>query len=124
MMTKSFEVPLSRADAKTFTGEAHSGLMGAAESEVPIKLYFVSFEPGSRTFWHAHSGGQILVVTEGTCLIQRWGREIEEVPAGQSVRFESDEKHWHGAPMDGSMTHIAINLEPSRTDWFEEAVLD
>ena len=47
-----------------------------------------------------------------------WGGAPEVAEAGDVVRFEPGEKHWHGATADGPMTHIAINLGES-TEWLE-----
>ena len=113
---------LSRADRATFTGSALTGLIGAAEENVPVKLYYVRFEADARTFWHIHSGPQILVVTSGRCRFQREGEPIQEISAGESVRFEGGVRHWHGAAEDEAADHIAINLDPSETSWQEEAV--
>ena len=33
------------------------------DPEAGARVYAVFFEPGSRTFWHAHEGGQVLYVT-------------------------------------------------------------
>ena len=40
--------------------------------------------------------------------MQRRGGPIEEVRAGDTVRFEPDEEHWHGAAPGNFMTHIAM----------------
>lgn len=57
----------------------------------------VTFEPGARTTWHTHPLGQILVVTFGRGLAQRWGGPVEEIHPGDVVWFAPSEKHWHGA---------------------------
>jgi quercetin dioxygenase-like cupin family protein len=41
-------------------------------------------------------------------LCQRRGGQIEVIGPGDSVFFEPDEEHWHGAAPDRFMTHIAI----------------
>jgi 4-carboxymuconolactone decarboxylase len=82
----------------------------------------VAFEPGARTAWHSHPGGQILIVTAGTGRVQQWGRPIEEIRAGDVVRIPAGQKHWHGASPQASMTHIAIT-EPrdgTSVQWMEE----
>ncbi|MEX2571825.1 MAG: cupin domain-containing protein [Gemmatimonadota bacterium] len=111
---------LSRADARTFTGTAYTRQIGAADEQVPMKLYYVRFEPRARTFWHAHSGAQILVVCAGRCLYQREGEPVAELAAGESVRFEGGVRHWHGAGPDEAMEHIAVNLDPRETAWLDE----
>ena len=68
----------------------------------------VTFEPGARTAWHSHPGGQMLIVTAGTGRVQRWGDPIEEIRAGDIVKIPAGQKHWHGASPRASMTHLAI----------------
>lgn len=121
MTNGQFTAELQKADSSTFTGTAWTGLLAGAESREAVKLYFVRFEPGARTFWHVHSGPQIIVVTSGRCRFQLEGGPIEEIGAGESVRFEPGERHWHGAAADEGTEHIAINLDPRSTEWQEEA---
>jgi quercetin dioxygenase-like cupin family protein len=113
-------LPLQSADPRTFSGTASIRMMGGAEEEVPVKLYYVRFEPGARTFWHSHSGTQILVVTAGRCRYQRDGEPIREIAAGESVQFEPGVRHWHGAAEEQAAEHIAINLDNRETSWQEE----
>jgi quercetin dioxygenase-like cupin family protein len=82
----------------------------------------VTFEPGARTAWHTHPLGQVLIVTSGCGLVQREGGEIEEIRPGDVIRFEPDEKHWHGASPTTAMTHIAIqeSLDGKAVDWMEK----
>src|SRR2546421_1174087 len=68
----------------------------------------VAFEPGARTHWHSHSGGQVLLVTSGRALVG--GRESAafEVGPGEIVYTEPGEEHWHGAARGGVMTHLVV----------------
>jgi 4-carboxymuconolactone decarboxylase len=82
----------------------------------------VTFEPGARTAWHSHPGGQILIVTAGNGRVQQWGGPIEEIRAGDVVRIPVGQKHWHGAAPHSSMTHLAIT-EPrdgTSVQWMEK----
>ena len=117
----SYEITwkLAQADENTFTGTAHSRLIGASEHEVPVKLYYVRFELAARTNWHIHSGVQIVVVCAGRCRYQREGEGVREAVAGESVRFEPGERHWHGASPAEPTEHIAVNLDNSKTTWLE-----
>lgn len=112
---------LKPTDAATFSGTAYSGLLAAAETEEFVKLYLVRFEADARTYWHVHSGPQILVVTSGRCRYQRDGEEVRELKVGESVRFEAGVRHWHGAARDEGAEHVAINLDVRETRWQEEA---
>jgi quercetin dioxygenase-like cupin family protein len=111
---------LKRADSRTFSGSAFSGLLAGADAEVPVKLYFVRFAPGARTFWHTHSGPQILIIQSGVCRYQRAGGPLLEAVAGESIRFKAGERHWHGATPTEGAEHIAVNLTVGETEWQEE----
>ena len=66
--------------------------------------------------------GQILIVTAGRGLIQRWGGPIEEIRPGDVVWIPAGVKHWHGATPTTAMTHIPIQEEINGkgTDWMEK----
>lgn len=58
----------------------------------------VTFEPGCRNNWHVHhKGGQILLCTGGRGYYQEWGKEPQELHAGDVVNIPPEVKHWHGA---------------------------
>jgi quercetin dioxygenase-like cupin family protein len=118
-MTQEITIALASADPETFTGPAFIHLLGSAEDEVSVKLYYVRFDPHGRTNWHAHAGTQILLITSGRCRYQREGEPAREAAAGESVRFEPGVRHWHGAAGAEPAVHVAINLEIRETLWFE-----
>ena len=81
----------------------------------------VTFEPCSRSNWHTHPMGQILIVTSGCGMVQSWGGPIKVIRPGDVVWCPPQEKHWHGAMPDISMTHIAITeaKDGKVVDWLE-----
>ena len=83
-----------------------------APAEDPLlHAYLVRFEAGSRTAWHAHERGQLLICTEGSGFVgSRDGRLIALRP-GVAVWTDPGEDHWHGAAESGSMTHVAVQTE-------------
>ena len=85
----------------------------------PVKLFRVEFPAGSRTNWHTHSGVQVLVVLEGRCRFQHEGGSVEEAGVGETIYIPPNEKHWHGAPPDAPMVHLAVNIG-LETAWLEE----
>ena len=82
----------------------------------------VTFEPGARSAWHRHPLGQILIVTDGTGLVQQWGGPIEEIRKGDVIWIPAGVKHWHGATPSTAMTHIAIQeqLNGKTVEWMEK----
>jgi quercetin dioxygenase-like cupin family protein len=81
-------------------------------------VFRVEFEAGARTNWHAHTGVQILLITEGRGRVQKWGEAVQEVSAGDTVSIAPGEKHWHGAARDARMVHLAVNIDTA-TEWME-----
>jgi 4-carboxymuconolactone decarboxylase len=108
--------------AENFTGGVRVEMLFEAVDPSHASGGSVAFEPGARTAWHSHPGGQILVVTAGTGRVQQWGGPIEEIQAGDVVRIPAGQKHWHGASPHASMTHLAIT-EPrdgTSVQWMEK----
>ncbi len=110
------------ADGATFTGRARVKRSGFLDGKDQIRQFRVEFQPGARTNWHFHSGPQLLVVLSGTCLVQKWGEDLKQLSAGQTVVIEPGEKHWHGAGPDEPALHLALNVN-STTTWLEEVEL-
>lgn len=83
---------------------------------------YVTFSPGARSAWHTHPLGQILIVTEGNGLVQQWGEPIREIKKGDVIWTPPDQKHWHGATANSSMTHIAIQeqFNGKTVNWMEK----
>ena len=47
-------------------------------------------------------------VTEGAGRVQRRGGPVEVIGPGDTVWFEPDEDHWHGAAPARFLTHLAM----------------
>ena len=114
--------PAERAPADRFTGAVRVG--GGFETSAPARTYgaTVAFEPGARTYWHAHPLGQTLVVTAGMGRVQHWGGPVAEIRPGDVVVVPPGVKHWHGAAPDAPMTHVATVERPDEgpaTEWME-----
>jgi quercetin dioxygenase-like cupin family protein len=113
--------PSGRGPAEWFTGAVRIDPLFPVQSPARAAGNAVTFEPGARTAWHSHPLGQVLIVTAGLGLVQRWDGPVEEIRPGDVVRFAPGEKHWHGASPKTAMTHIAIQEEQDGTsaDWME-----
>lgn len=78
----------------------------------------VTFTPGSRTFWHRHTSGQMLLGCAGAGLVvTRDG--ATGIGEGAVVHAFAGEEHWHGALPDSFMSHQSIVLGGS-AEWLEE----
>jgi quercetin dioxygenase-like cupin family protein len=111
-----------KGSADWFTGRVRIDPLFEAKDPARALGASVTFEPGSRTAWHAHPLGQVLIVTAGCGLAQRWEGPIEEIRPGDVVWFAPGEKHWHGATPTTAMTHIAIQeaLNGKPVEWMEK----
>lgn len=92
-----------------FTGTAWLSWLVQNDSIYNCPIGNVTFEPGARTNWHKHPGGQILLVTEGTGYYQERGKPAQLIKKGDVVRIGPGVEHWHGATAVSELTHIAIN---------------
>ena len=112
----------SKGPADWFTGNVRIEPLFEAPEPARVRGASVTFEPGARTAWHTHPLGQTLIVTAGKGWAQREGAPVEEIHEGDVVWFAPDEKHWHGATPEDSMTHIAIQeaLAGKAVEWMEQ----
>jgi quercetin dioxygenase-like cupin family protein len=113
------------APAQWFTGAAWIDTIETPDGPSRTQIDNVHFAPGARTVWHRHPIGQVLIVAEGTGLIQRRGDPVETIHTGDSVRIGPGEWHWHGATPTAFMTHLAIEeiLEGAESE-FDRPVTD
>jgi len=68
----------------------------------------VTFEPGARTKWHFHPGGQILLVLGGIGYYQEKGSAKKILRKGDVIKCPPNVVHWHGASADKEFIQIAI----------------
>jgi quercetin dioxygenase-like cupin family protein len=104
-----------------FTGTVWLQYLVQTDSVHHTNIGSVTFEPGARTNWHMHKGGQILLVTAGQGLYQEKGKAIEYIKRGDVLKCPPNVAHWHGASPTQSMTHIAIgtNTNIGGAIWLE-----
>lgn len=72
----------------------------------------VTFEPCTRTDWHSHDGGQILLVTEGVGVFEMEGEPARLMQAGDVILIPPGARHMHSAIDDSWFAHIAISVNP------------
>jgi quercetin dioxygenase-like cupin family protein len=102
----------------TFTGVAWRDLLMPPQDGVAVGNVF--FQPCSRTHWHSHVGGQLLIIVAGEGYVgDDQGTVV--VRAGDMVWTPPGARHWHGASQDRYMLHTAITV--GDTAW-EQAVSD
>ncbi|WP_427847030.1 cupin domain-containing protein [Clostridium folliculivorans] len=103
---------------KYFIGKSYLNMLTMER----IGIGNVTFEPGCRNNWHIHhKGGQVLLCTAGRGYYQEWGKEPQELHAGDVVNIPPEVKHWHGAAPDSWFAHLAIEVpaEGASNEWLE-----
>lgn len=103
-----------RAPAATFTGTVQVQTLVKDDATFQCTSSSVSFEPGARSYWHAHPAGQILMVTEGLGYYQEKGQPVRLLRRGEVVQAQPGVEHWHGASPRQSMSHIAVNVNTEK----------
>ena len=91
-----------------FIGDAWLQQMIIPDSLNSTQIGNVTFEPGARTNWHLHPGGQILLITDGTGYYQEKGSPKRIIKKGDVVKCPANVLHWHGASKDDMLIQIAI----------------
>ena len=99
-----------KINSNNFTGTVWLNMMGANDSTLHARFGNVTFEPGARTNWHSHPGGQILFVTEGQGYYQAKDQPARLLRKGDVVEIPRNVVHWHGAAPDSEFVHIAVSL--------------
>ena len=104
-----------------FTGITHLNMLVEKDEIWNSSIGNVTFNKGSRTNWHKHSGGQILLVTAGEGRYQEKGKPIQILKQGDVVKIPINVVHWHGAAPNSDFAHISIetNIPNNQTTWFE-----
>jgi quercetin dioxygenase-like cupin family protein/alkylhydroperoxidase/carboxymuconolactone decarboxylase family protein YurZ len=92
-----------------FSGAAWLNWLVPNDSIFNCPVGNVTFEPGARTNWHKHPGGQILLVTDGEGYYQERGKAVQSIKKGDVILIGPDIEHWHGATSNSMLTHISIN---------------
>ena len=84
------------------------------------QVYNVTFEPGGRTFWHSHKGGQILLGTHGRGYYQEKGKPAKLMKPGTVIPIPPGVVHWHGAAPNSTFVHIGMSTRVHKgpADWF------
>lgn len=113
--------PSTLAPSENFTGTVRVTRLIEGEDPSDLTCGCVEFQPGAHSNWHTHPKGQLLIVTEGTGLVQEWGKPVRKIQKGDVIWTPPGVKHWHGAAPNTSMTHMAVTetLNGKAVDWLE-----
>ena len=73
-----------------------------------IRTLRLKFVAGSRSNWHSHSNGQLLMVEDGRGRTQERNGALLEVGPGQPWFTKAGVEHWHGAAPDQDVQQLTI----------------
>src|SRR5262245_54068140 len=78
------------------------------------------WEPGMRSYWHCHAGGQIMMLFEGVGRVQKRGERVRTLHKGDTEYAGPGVEHWHGAAPDASAHFFQTSIAPTTALWMEE----
>jgi quercetin dioxygenase-like cupin family protein len=110
--TQPAPAPVAQPNPENFVGK----VTGHATADIRTLRY--SFEPGARTNWHSHEGGQVILIEKGHARMQEAGGAIREMGPRESVVTAPGVKHWHGAVPNEGLTQVALSF--GQTNWMEK----
>ncbi|QMW04746.1 cupin domain-containing protein [Spirosoma foliorum] len=110
-----------RAPTSTFTGVVWVQQLIEPDSAFNIPVGYVTFEPGARSYWHSHAGGQVLLALDGIGYYQEQGKPIQILKKGDAVKCPPNVPHWHGASPTVGFRQVAItpNTATGRVTWMK-----
>ena len=82
-----------------------------------IRMNRYHFEPGARTNWHSHEGGQVIYIEEGRLRVQERGGATREFAPGATFHTAPNVLHWHGALPNAGLTQVSLSF--GTTNWKE-----
>ena len=100
-------------NSDNFTGRVWLKWLVEKDQVFNSPLVNVTFEPGCRNNWHKHSGGQLLLVTDGKGYYQEKDQAAQLLDPGDVVKIAPEVIHWHGAAPDNWFSHIAVETNPA-----------
>lgn len=82
------------------------------------------WQPGMRSYWHCHAGGQIMMVFDGVGRVQQRGQKMRTLHKGETEYAGPSVEHWHGAAPDSSAQFFQTSIGVTTTLWMEEVGKD
>ena len=73
-----------------------------------IRTLRLKFPAGSRSNWHSHASGQLLMIEEGKGRTQERNGPLLEMSQGAPWFTKAGVEHWHGAAPDQDVVQLTI----------------
>ena len=91
-----------------FMGNAYLTALVERDKNDDFSVGSLTYEPGTRSNWHTHPKGQVLIIIEGEGFFQEKGKPAQAIKKGDVVNAKENTEHWHGASATSKMVDIAI----------------
>ena len=88
-----------------------SNFMGGTPAQLDakaVRTLRLKFPAGSRSNWHSHSHGQLLMLEEGLGRTQDRNGPLVEMRPGEPRYTKAGVEHWHGAAPDQDSVQLTI----------------
>ena len=82
-----------------------------------LRMTRYTFDPGARTNWHSHEGGQVIIIEQGRMRTQERGGSSKEFGPRETYSVAAGTTHWHGALPGAPLTQVALSY--GVTTWME-----
>jgi quercetin dioxygenase-like cupin family protein len=109
---RSQTISAAQRGQSTFTGGTPTTVDSAA-----VHTSRLRFPKGSRSNWHTHVSGQLLMIEEGKGLTQVRGGPLKEMLPGQPWWTPAGVEHWHGAAPDQDA--LQLTIYEGAVNWLE-----
>ena len=111
---KMSEVKPEEAAGNLFEGKVTKQTLIDPELSREFRASLITFSPGARNVFHAHTKEQVLYVTEGRGIVATKEEEHTVTP-GTIILIPAGEVHWHGATQDSAFAHITLTAHDQKT---------
>jgi quercetin dioxygenase-like cupin family protein len=101
-------------------GRGQSTFSGGTPSSVDstkVRTSRLLFPKGSRSNWHTHDSGQLLMIEKGKGLTQVRNGPVKEMLPGQPWWTPAGVEHWHGASPDEDA--LQLTIYEGTVNWLE-----
>lgn len=117
------EAPFEKGElstAKNHTGDIWLNELSAGDATFDAGIAVATYAPRAVLDWHAHPGGQVLVITEGDGFYQERGKPGRVVHKGDVIKSAPGVEHWHGATPTSSFAYWAVTpTQKGKTVWLK-----
>jgi quercetin dioxygenase-like cupin family protein len=121
MIRSAASRPTKAAPGSSFTGTVLQDALATPQAPSRTSATLVTFTPGARTNWHTHKTRQVLVVTQGTGMVQVRDKPPQVLRTGDVAVVPPGIVHWHGALATHLFAHISFveTDGADNTTWME-----